>query len=505
VDPTEEAHRELGRTSWVGWRAQRGWDPLLFARASGTRIYDARGKPYLDFASQLVATNLGHGNPRVIRAATAQLQRLAYAQPAFATEVRARVERALRTVMPAGLDRYFWSTSGTEAVEAALKMARLATGRKKILSRTRSYHGSTAGSISVSGDVRRLPVEGSHTVPGTVWAPDCYCYRCPLGLTYPSCHIACAEEVDTLLDREPDVAAMIVEPVVGTNGVLVPVPEYLPRVRAITQQHDVLLIADEVMTGWGRTGAWFAVDHWGVRPDLLATAKGLTSGYLPLGLTASTQRIHDTFADRFFPHGHTYEAHPVPLAAAEAAIQEYKSRNLVARSRRQGEKLLRLLREVGDRHPSVGEVRGIGLLTAVELVRDRGARTPMNSPEEKLAGRPLVVDEVALAMRMAGVLVLPWISQILLAPPLTIEDEELAEGVTALDRALAIADSAIGAPGAAAATPPAAGRRRSRRKARRPRGGGIPGTTRRSLPAGRSGTAWERGALRRARRGVARR
>lgn len=473
--------RQLSRSSWVGWRSQRGWDPTILARSSGSRVYDAQGRSYLDFASQLVATNLGHGNRAVIAAASAQLRTLAYAQPAFATEVRARVESSLRRVLPRGLTRYFWSTSGTEAVEAALKMARLATGRSKIVARTRSYHGSTAGSISVSGDVRRIPVEGRHTVPGTIWAPDCYCYRCPLGLRYPSCNVACADEVDSILGREKDVAAMIVEPVVGTNGVLVPVPEYLPRLRTITRKHDVLLIADEVMTGWGRTGAWFAVDHWGVRPDILATAKGITSGYLPLGLTATTEPIHAAFDDTFFAHGHTYEAHPVALAAAEAAIGEYGRQKLIGRARRQGARLLRMLREVGERHPSVGEVRGLGLLTAVELVRDRDSREPMNGPDEKLAGKPLVADQVAQAMREEGVLALAWISQILLAPPLPVTDQELEEGVSALDRALGLADRAVrgnSEPGGVTLRPRQRTSVRSSSTTRvpRPRGGGTRGT-----------------------------
>ena len=199
------------------------------------------------------------------------------------------------------------------------------TGRSEVVARYRSYHGSTAASISVTGELRRKPIERVQKVPGTVFAPDCYCYRCPFGLTYPSCGVACAEYVDYQLEREGDVAAMILELVVGTNGVIVPVPEYLPRIREITKKHDVLLIADEVMSGWGRVGEWFAVDHWQVTPDILTTAKGITGAQIPLGLTTTTAQVHDTFRETYFPHGHTYEAHPLTLAPGVAAIEEYPS------------------------------------------------------------------------------------------------------------------------------------------------------------------------------------
>jgi taurine--2-oxoglutarate transaminase len=442
MDP-EEARRVVRGSNYVTWRRQSGWDPLLITRAEGVRFWDHTGREYLDFASQLIATNLGHGNRAVIQAIVDQAERLPYAAPSFATEARAAASAALDGVLPAGLRRYFFSTSGTEANEAALKIARVVTGRPKVVARPRSYHGATAASISVTGDPRREPVDGLATVPGTLFAPDCYCYRCPLGLTYPSCDVACAEEVDTLLDRTPDVAAMIVEPVVGTNGVLVPVPEYLPRLRAITRRHGVLLIADEVMSGWGRTGAWFAVDHYGVVPDLLTTAKGITGAYAPLGLTATTPALHDAFADRYFPHGHTYEAHPLTLAPAVAAIAEYRRLGLVDRSRTEGRYLLARLREIAEHHPCVGDVRGIGLFAAVELVRDRATKEPFNTGADKLAGRPLVVDAVAAAMQARGVYAFGWISHLLVAPPLIIDRADLDRGLAVLDVALGVADAQV--------------------------------------------------------------
>ena len=437
----EEIQRIVRETNYVTWRKQAGWNPLVVARAEGSRFWDSAGKEYLDLSSQLIATNLGHANPAVVQAIADQARTLPYAVPGFATEPRARLSLALQEILPKGLDRFFFSTSGTEANEAALKIARVATGRTKILARYRSYHGATAASISVTGEMRRRPIERVQRVPGTVFAPDCYCYRCPFGLTYPDCGVACAEYVDYQLEREGDVAAMIVEPVVGTNGVLVPVPEYLPRLRAITRKHDVLLLADEVMSAWGRVGEWFAVDHWNVVPDLLTTAKGITGAHIPLGLTATTAKLHDAFQDTYFPHGHTYEAHPLTLAPAVAAIGEYRRLGLLEKSRKDGAYLLQRLQELQARHRSVGEVRGLGLFAAVELVKNRATRVPFNTEDDKLAGRPLVVDRVTAAMLKEGVYCIGWVSHLIIAPPLIISRAELDRALEVLDRALLLADA----------------------------------------------------------------
>ncbi|MCI4339595.1 MAG: aspartate aminotransferase family protein [Thermoplasmata archaeon] len=436
----DEIQRIVRETNYVTWRRQGGWNPLVVTRAAGSKFWDSAGKEYLDLSSQLIATNLGHANPAVVEAIAEQARTLSYAVPGFATEPRARLSAALLEILPKGLNRFFFSTSGTEANEAALKIARVATGRSKVVARYRSYHGSTAASISVTGELRRRPIERLQRVPGTVFAPDCYCYRCPLGLKYPECGVACAEYVDYQLEREGDVAAMILEPVVGTNGVIVPVPEYLSRIREITRKHDVLLITDEVMSAWGRVGEWFAVDHWNVAPDILTTAKGITGAHIPLGLTATTAALHDTFTDAYFPHGHTYEAHPLTLAPAVAAIGEYRRLNLLEKSRTDGDYLLARLREMQERHRSVGEVRGLGLFAAVELVKNRSTKQPFNTDDDKLAGRPLVVDQVTAAMMKEGVYCIGWISHLIVAPPLIVTREELDHGLEVLDRALRIAD-----------------------------------------------------------------
>ena len=425
------------------WRFQKTWNPLHVVDAEGCFFIDVNGRRYLDFSSQLMCVNLGHKNAAVIRAIQEQARTLPYIAPAYATDVRVELSRLLVDVLPRGLTKFFFTTSGTEANEAAFKIARMVTGRTKIISRYRSYHGSTMASIGATGDPRRWAVEPGAKGQGFIFAPEVNCYNCPIKHQYPACNIACADYLDHMIENESDVAAVIVEPVVGTNGVLIPPPEYMPRLRRICSDHGVLLIADEVMTGWGRTGEWFAVQHWDVQPDILVTAKGITSAYVPLGLCATTAKVAAFFDDHFFAHGHTYEAHPMTLAPAVAAIREIQRMGLVERSRQMGEYLGERLNELKDKHLSIGDVRGLGLFWCVELVKDRQTKQPFNTKSDKMAGKPLVVDQVAAAMMKNGVAINSWLSHFVIAPPLIIERREIDEGVAALDAALAIADGQL--------------------------------------------------------------
>ena len=320
------------QTNYGTWRFQKTWKPLHIVDAEGCWFTDGAGKRYLDFSSQLMCVNLGHKNPRVIEAIAEQARELAYIAPGYATSARARLSNKLLEVLPAGLEKFFFATSGTEANEAAFKIARMYTGKTKIISRYRSYHGSTSGSIAATGDPRRWAMEPGGKANGFVFAPETNCYNCPIKHTYPGCNIACADYIEHMIRNESDVAAIILEPVVGTNGVLVPPPEYFPRMREICDRYGVLMIADEVMAGWGRTGKWFAVDHWNVKPDILVTAKGITSAYVPLGLCATTKKIADYFEEHYFSHGHTYEAHPITLGPAVATIEEMQRLKLVERA-----------------------------------------------------------------------------------------------------------------------------------------------------------------------------
>lgn len=431
------------RYTYGTWRFQKGWKPLHVADAEGCYFTDGNGKRYLDFSSQLMCVHLGHKNPAVIRAIEEQARKLPYIGPGYATDVRAQLSKLLLEVLPRGLEKFFFTTSGTEANEAAFKIARMYTGKTKIIARYRSYHGSTMGSIAATGDPRRWAMEPAGKIPGVIFAPEVNCYKCPLLHHYPECGIACVEYIEHMIENEGDVAAVLVEPVVGTNGVLVPPKEYLPRLREICDAHNVLLIADEVMSGWCRTGEWFAVDHWGVKPDILTTAKGITTAYVPLGLCATTKKIADYFDDHYFSHGHTYEAHPITLAPAIAAINEMKRLNTNRRAREFGAYLGEKLRALIPKHPSVGDVRGIGLFWAVELVKNQKTKEPFNTKLDKVSGRPLVVDKVAAEMMKNGVFVQAWISHFVIAPPLIVTTEEIDTGVKAIDEALSVADEQV--------------------------------------------------------------
>jgi taurine--2-oxoglutarate transaminase len=440
---TQEVVDITRRTNYGTWRFQKSWNPMHIVDAFDSTIVDGNGKHYLDFSAQLMCSNLGHKNPAVIAAIQAQAQELAYAMPSYATNARAELSQLLLEVLPKGLSRFFFTTSGTDANEAAFKIARMVTGRSKIIARYRSYHGATSGSIAATGDPRRWPSEPAAKQQGFLFAPDTNCYRCPIKHTYPSCNIACADYLEHMILNESDVAAVFVEPIVGTNGVVIPPDEYMPRLREICDRTGTLMIADEVMTGWGRTGKWFAMEHWGVTPDILTTAKGITSAYAPLGLCATTEKVAAYFDDHLFAHGHTYEAHPLMLAPAVAVIGEMRRLDLVQRAADFEPYVRERLTDLKHKHPSVGDVRGKGLFWAVELVKDHHTQEPFNSYSEKITGKPLVVDQIAAKCAADGVMIVAWVSHFVIAPPLIVTREELDRGIDTLDKHLAIADALV--------------------------------------------------------------
>jgi len=431
------------RLNYGTWRFQKSWNPLHVVDAEGCYFIDAAGKRYLDFSSQLMCVNLGHKNAAVIKSIEEQARALPYIAPSYASDARAKLSNLLLEVLPKGLEKFFFTTSGTDANEAAFKIARMYTGKAKIIARYRSYHGSTTASIAATGDPRRWAMEPAGKAQGFIFAPEVNCYNCPIKHTYPSCNVACADYVEHMITNESNVAAVILEPVVGTNGVLIPPAEYFPKLRKICDANGVLMIADEVMTGWGRTGKWFAVDNWNVQPDILVTAKGITSAYMPLGLCATTAKIAAHFDDHYFAHGHTYEAHPMTLAPAVATIHEMQRLGLVDRANKIGAYIGEKLKALPARHPSIGDVRGIGAFWAVELVKNKQTKQPFNTMLDKVEGKPLVVDQVAAEALKRGVALQAWVSHFVIAPPLIIEESEVDAGVAALDASLSIADAAV--------------------------------------------------------------
>jgi taurine--2-oxoglutarate transaminase len=425
------------------WRKQALWKtPKWIVDAEGVFFTDSEGVRYMDFASQLMCSNLGHKNQAIMSAVAAQVQKLPYIAPGFVTEAAIRAVEALQSVVPGELARFFFSTSGTAANEAALKLVRQYKAPSyKILSRYHSYHGATPGSMTFTGDPRRVLAERARTtIDGVRFAPDAYCYRCPFNLSYPECGIQCAKYVDYMIAEEGNVAAMIVEPVVGTNGRIVPPPEYFPLLREICDRHGVLLIADEVMSGWFRTGKAFAIQHWDILPDVLTTAKGCTGAYTPVGVTITTKEIADFFEDETFVHGHTYAYHPLTLSAVPAAVAEFKRLMETGLPQQVAGYLKEKLFDLAERHPSVGDVRGIGHFWALEIVKNRETKEPFDVKADKFTDKPLMTNQVAQDALNNGIYLLAWYDTLVIAPPLIITEEEVDEALAVLDKSLEIAD-----------------------------------------------------------------
>jgi taurine--2-oxoglutarate transaminase len=434
----------LEHNFWT-WSAQGRVAPIPVTHAKGVYFWDTNGKRYLDFNSMTMCVNIGHGDERVIKAIVQQARQLPYAGPPMATKPRAILGRMLSEITPGPLNRFLYTLGGADANENAIKLARAYTGKHKILARYRSYHGATAGAMALTGDPRRLAWEPS-LMPGVVHFLDPYRYRSTFHRT--NAEISEADFAQDYLNHLEEIiqyegahtiAAVLLEPVTGTNGVIIPPQGYLQGVRALCDRYEILLIADEVMSGFGRTGRWFAVDHWGVEPDLMTMAKGLTSAYAPLGAVAMRPEIAEAFNDQIYQGGLTYNAHPISLAAAIANIEVMQADHLVEHARSMGSVLRRMLTDLGEGHPSVGEVRSIGLFGVIELVRNRRTKEPLapynGSSPEMVAVRKSLLDQ--------GVYVYTHWHTILVIPPLIIDENQLAEGFAALDRALEIADAAV--------------------------------------------------------------
>jgi len=416
------------------WSAQDAVDPIPVARAQGVYFWTPEGKRYIDFNSQLMCVNIGHGDARVVKAIQDQAATLAYANPFMATEPRARLGAKLATLTPGDIEVFFFTNGGAEANENAIKIARAVTGRQKILARYRSYHGGTAAAIAATGDPRRW---SQPPMPGIIHVLDPY-HGIERGWDDAAAALACLEEV-IVLEGAHTIAGFILESVTGTNGILVPPDGYMQGVRALCDKYGILMIVDEVMAGFGRTGKWFAIEHWNVVPDLITMAKGLTSAYVQLGAVGVRRPIANHFGKSPFPGGLTYNSHPLACAAALAAIDVMEQDGLVERARTGGERMARMLAELADRHPSVGAVRSIGLFGVVELVRNRQKRTPMapfngTSPE---------MTELGKFFRQEGLYTFVRWNYFFTNPPLSITEAELREGFAIIDRALMITDKAV--------------------------------------------------------------
>jgi len=425
--------------TFFSWSVQGLVNPIPVERAEGIHFWDTDGKRYLDFSSQLMNTNIGHQHPKVIEAIKKQADKLCFVHPGNATEVRGLLGKKLAEITPGNLKKTFFTLGGAEANENAIKIARFVTGRHKILSRYRSYHGATHGAIALTGDYRRLAVEP--TMPGGVHFLDPFCYRCPFGQNFTTCKRECISHVEEVIRYEGSdkIAAIIMEGVVGSNGLIVPPDDYWPRIREICDKNGILLIDDEVMSGWGRTGKWFAVDNWEVTPDIITTAKGITSGYVPLGACIVSESIAEYFNDKYLYAGLTYNGHALACAAALATIQVYTDDELLENACNVGKYLGGKLEEIKKTYPCVGDVRYIGLFSALELVR---------SKESKEILSPAIMAEIGKFLRENGLFTFIMANNmgsiIFIVPPLCISESQLDEGLTIVEKALDVAENIIG-------------------------------------------------------------
>ncbi len=417
------------------WSAQSAVDPIPVARAKGIYFWTPEGKRFIDFNSQLMCVNIGHGDERVIRAISEQAAILAYASPFMATEVRARLSVKLAEITPGDIDAFFFTNGGAEANENAIRIARLFTRRHKIAARYRSYHGGTAGSLTLTGDPRRWAAEPG--IPGVIRIPDFY-HGIQQGSDSTEEVLTRTEEI-LQLEGPQTVAAIIVEPIVGTNGILVPPDGYMQGLRKLCDTHGILLIADEVMTGFGRTGEWFSVDHWQVVPDLLTMAKGLTSAYVQLGAVGMRRHIAEHFEKNVFYGGLTYNSHPLACAAALATIAVYEEDGLIENSRHMGAAMGGLLEDLERRHPSVGATRSIGLFGIVELVRNAETREPM----APFNGTSSEMQALSKFFRQEGLYTFVRWNTFFTNPPLCITEAELREAFAIIDRGLEITNRAV--------------------------------------------------------------
>jgi len=428
------------------WSAQAKVNPLPVKSAKGVYFWDTAGKRYLDFNSMTMCVNIGHGEPRVIEAMVAQARELPYAAPGMATKVRAIASRLVAHVSPGGkLSKVLFTLGGADANENAIKLARGYTGRFKILTRYRSYHGASAGAMALTGDPRRVAWEPG-LMPGVVHFLDPYRYRSTFHRTNPDISEAefCQDYLNHLeeiirYEGPETIAAILIESVTGTNGIIVPPEGYLQGIRSLCDHYGIVMIADEVMSGFGRTGKWFAVDHWKVIPDIMTMAKGLTSAYAPLGAVAMKPEIAAAFDEHVFESGLTYTAHPVSLAAAVANISVLREDKLVEHAADMGPVLNRMLKDLGESHPSVGEVRSIGLFGIIELVMDRKTREPMSpwngSSPEMASLRKTCLEH--------GLYVYTHWHTVLIIPPLPVTEAQLQEGFAVLNQALYETDKAV--------------------------------------------------------------
>lgn len=443
LSETQEIVQDNLDYTLFSWSKQKGIAPIAVQRAEGVYLYDYDGKRYIDFSSGLMNVNIGHGNQRVTEAVVRQMQEVSYVTPSCVTRVRGELGRKLAEITPGNLQKTLFTVCGATAIENAIKLARLYTGRHKIIARYRAFHGSSYGAMTAGGDPRKLPADAQQA-PNIIHVEDPYCYRCPWNQELSSCHRECVSHIERIIEFEgpENIAAILMEGESGSSGCIKYPPDYLKKVRALCDKYGILLIADEVMSGFGRTGKWFACDLHGVVPDMIATAKGITAGYLPLGALIVTDTIADYFNDRVLWLGLTYSAHPVACAAGLEVLKIYEDENLVENAALMGRYVDEQVARLQAEHPCIGDWRNTGLLGCLEIVKNRKTKEPMapfNAKPEEMT----VMNQVAARLKQLGMYTFVRWNYVFIAPPLCITREQVDEGLAIISEALTIADTHV--------------------------------------------------------------
>jgi len=441
MSETQEILRDNLDYTLFSWSKQKGINPIAVKYAEGVYLYDYDGKRYLDFSSGLMNVNIGHGNQRVTAAVARQMQEVSYVTPACVTRARGELGRRLAEITPGNLQKTLFTVCGATAIENAIKLARIYTGRHKIIARYRAFHGASYGAMTAGGDPRKLAADAQQ-MPNVVHVEDPYCYRCPWDKEITSCHRECVSHIQRVIEFEgpENVAAILMEGESGSSGCIKYPPDYLQKIRALCDQHGILLIMDEVMSGFGRTGKWFGAELHGIVPDMIATAKGITAGYLPLGALIVTDKIADHFNDRTLMLGLTYSAHPVACAAGVEVLKIYEDEHLIDNAAEMGRYIDHCVEELKQRHPSIGDFRNTGLLGCLELVKNRATKEPM-APFNARPEEMTVMNQVAARLRQLGMYTFVRWNYVFIAPPLSITREQIDEGLAMISEALTIADA----------------------------------------------------------------
>jgi taurine--2-oxoglutarate transaminase len=424
------------------WSAQKNINPIAIERAEGVYMYDYEGKRYLDFSSGLMCVNIGHSNQRVTNAVAEQMKNVSYVTPSCVTKARGDLGRKLAEITPGNLTKTLFTTGGAEAIDNAIKLARLYTGRHKIIARYRAFHGASVGAMTAGGDPRKLPHD-SQQAPNIIHVEDPYCYRCPWGQQKETCSKLCVDHVERVIEFEgpENIAAILMEGESGSSGCIKYPKGYLTDIRKLCDKHGILLIMDEVMSGFGRTGQWFGCQVHDVVPDMIAMAKGITSAYLPLGALIVSDAIADHFNDKTLWLGLTYSAHPVTCAAAVEVLKIYEDEHLIENASEMGRYIDAQVDKMKVIHPSIGDFRNTGLLGCLELVKNRVSKEPM-APFNAKASEMMVMNKVAARLRQVGMYTFVRWNYVFIAPPLTITKAQVDEGLAMISDALKIADDA---------------------------------------------------------------